>query len=488
MGVPLLTGSVIFALYLLTHSLPAQTGGMYLLMGEKIASNNFLWEMKLPITETGTPFPYPPLGFYLIAVLLETGLSGLTIAKILPGLLMIAYLPLAYLIGVELFEDRRRASFAAALVSVSPQIVDHHIAAGGMVRSLGFLFALGAIFSALRLYGTRRYRWLTAAGLLFGLSVLTHPMKGLFAGLSIAALWLARDRTRTGFRWGILMFVIGCVVASPWIVSAVQQFGVDVFLHSGGSRSWAYPPGSIELLLMANRSGFTSLLIALTIVGALYRVLQRKPVLPVWLGAVMLGAGVSQHTFFVGAFIATAFLWDAVLPSLRDPELGAVPAVVFAFALVVHGVVVGGAYVAGVGSSLHQDLTQADTAAMEWVENETRPNASFVVAGPSFEWFPYLSNRTILLSPWGSEWSDQYGKHSALQDKLSSCWNASCVNETIDRLNASPEYVYVQRSSPSRRALARNLAAHYERAYRNEGVSIFRVETSVPRRQQRVRP
>lgn len=58
------------------HSLPLGCAGMFTQMAEQIAGANFVLPAEIPYYGPGgIPFVYPPLGHYLFALYLKTGLS-----------------------------------------------------------------------------------------------------------------------------------------------------------------------------------------------------------------------------------------------------------------------------------------------------------------------------------------------------------------------------------------------------------------------------
>jgi len=96
----LAVGIVVYAAYVLTHPFPALGGGLFLAMAEAVAENGYALPARVPgYTPGGIPFAYPPLGFYLLAPLLDTGVSPLALARVLPGVFRIVALMPTYALG-----------------------------------------------------------------------------------------------------------------------------------------------------------------------------------------------------------------------------------------------------------------------------------------------------------------------------------------------------------------------------------------------------
>jgi len=66
----LVAATLIYVGYLLTHPYPAFGAGLFLQIATEIARHNYHLPATIPYyTASGIPFAYPPLGFYLVAVL-----------------------------------------------------------------------------------------------------------------------------------------------------------------------------------------------------------------------------------------------------------------------------------------------------------------------------------------------------------------------------------------------------------------------------------
>jgi hypothetical protein len=151
----------------------------------------------------------------------------------------------------------------------------------------------------------------------------------------------------------------------------------------------------------------------------------------------------------------------------------------------------GGYYAAGTpvhgGTSQPSFIDGEDTAAMAWVDEEVPADADFVVVGDAAEWFPYLSDRTILVGPWGVEWNSPaaYRHHLRTYRRLSHCHAEACLSKQLRRADVRPDYVYVPKGDYTvrgitthqrprmRRSLVRS--DRYRLVYENQGVMIFRM-------------
>ena len=92
----LLPGLVAVAGYLATNRYPAYGGGLYVQIATEIAANGYVPPSSVSGYVLGVPFAYPPLQFYVLAVLLDLGLDPLAVTRFLPSLAVVAGLVPAY--------------------------------------------------------------------------------------------------------------------------------------------------------------------------------------------------------------------------------------------------------------------------------------------------------------------------------------------------------------------------------------------------------
>ncbi|MEA5386240.1 hypothetical protein VB779_03390 [Haloarculaceae archaeon H-GB11] len=80
-----LPGFVAVTAYLVTNPYPAYGAGLYAQIAGEILGNGYVPPTEIPgYTTDGVPFAYPPLQFYLFAVLLDIGVTPVTVARFLP--------------------------------------------------------------------------------------------------------------------------------------------------------------------------------------------------------------------------------------------------------------------------------------------------------------------------------------------------------------------------------------------------------------------
>src|SRR6188508_3547439 len=159
-------------------------GGLFWVMANDLRGNGFVPPEFTSFNAGDIPWVYPPLGIYLVALL---G-GGLDLFRYLPTLWAIATLPAVWLLARELIGDRG-ALVALVAYGSSASAYSGLIAGGGVTRGPGLLLAVLTMWAVVR--GNA-----VGAGVLGGLTLLTHPIAAFYAALSSVALWATRGAQR----------------------------------------------------------------------------------------------------------------------------------------------------------------------------------------------------------------------------------------------------------------------------------------------------
>lgn len=492
----LAVGVAVYLVYLATNDYPAYGAGLYALAAERLIANGYHLVETIPhYSAEPIPFAYPPLGFYLFAVVLDaTGAGPIAVSRYLPGPFVVAALVPAYVLARDLLGARPLGAAATLLIAVYPQVLEWHISAGGVVRAPAFLLSVAGLAVGVRLFSTDGSRRLLAAAVvLFGLTVLVHPTYTLFFGFGYLVLWAGLDRTVDGLGRGVIVAAGGVALAAPWWLTVASFHGFEVFTAAAGSHGGV---GSGAAHLLAEGPSTQSLV---PIAGGLVLLAFGHALLPAWLAVLELALVQSRFSYAVGWIVVVAAAEELVGARVRA-GIAAVPprratAVVIAVAVVSASIGVG--YLAYDFSAGDDDSTPAfvdddDVAAMTWAERETAPGATFVVLGDAAEWFPAVTHRTILVGPWGAEWQSPatYERQLAAYVNASTCEAPDCLAAWLATVDADPTYLYVPREQYTVRGdrttnatlLAERLRSTegYTVAYENEGVVIFRRGPDAP--------
>lgn len=498
--------------YLLTHPFPAIDGGLFLRMAEEIVAHGGTIPSHVRgHTAGGIPFAYPPLGLFIIGILTELSLDGITVLRVGAPIVVLGVVGAIYHLTLVAFADYRIAAVAGIVTGTTVPLNAFLIAGGGFVRGLGYLFMLVALVGAYRRFagdGGRRSFGLATAG--WTLAVLTHPVHAAAAGIGIFGAWLVWDRSMRGFVVGAGIAAAGLALASPWWVTVALQHGVDVFVTGAGSHGSLNTPADVLASVVTLWRFLPNLgwpVVLMLLIGVLLvlsvgaRLVARGDWrCPVWLvlpvialvpphrrlallvvaplGAVGV-VGIADH---VGDFASSP-------PGILDRRLvtlGVLAAILVPF-VAANLIAVGGH---APGDTLPTYVDAADREAMDWLEAETPRDAGIAVIGGANEWVPHGSNRTSVVTQYGTEWvgRDAWDRHRTTQARLADCESASCVQAVLSEAGFadSVDYLWVPRGefvSNRRRsmippALHESLRAseRFGLAFENTGAAVYRYE------------
>ena len=520
LGTALLVGGLVYVAYLSFYPWPAQGAGFYLAIAEQINQHGYALPRRIPYyTAGGVPYAYPPLMFYVLAVALDLGADPFALARVLPGLVTVAALVPFYYLARAVLRSPVQAGVATLLLAVTPSGLQWHVASGGVVRAPAFLFALGTCHAGWRLFADGDRRWLVPAIGLFAATVLTHPVYAMFVGVSYLVFYAAVDRSPRGLAFGLTVAAGGALLSAPWWLTITARHGLEIFsaaagTHEGIGGGISRLVGSFLLPLLTLDGDLP--LYFLTFGGCVVLLTRRRYVLPIWILAVGYALRQPRFLFVPGAMAGAVLLVDVLAPWIHQ-SLDAVgerealprvaPATVGRMALAALAIttlltagwvtvspVTGPELVPPADDQRYAATplppmyaVEDDVAAMAWIETNTPPDARFVVLGDAAEWFPYVTHRTMVLSPWGAEWEgpDAFRRHRDQYDTMAACRTATCVTNGLREENLDPDYLYLQtghytvrrmphyRGPETKRSFVES--NRYEVVFENDGGFVVRV-------------
>ena len=119
---------------------PINDGGMFYTMVQDLRSNQYIPPLYTTYNNLNIPFVYPPLGFYLGAVvsdLLNLG-TPLVVIQWLPAILNALCIPVFYLLAKEVMGDKLQSAISTLVFSLIPHMTAWFSMGGGLTRALGF--------------------------------------------------------------------------------------------------------------------------------------------------------------------------------------------------------------------------------------------------------------------------------------------------------------------------------------------------------------
>lgn len=487
------------------HGFSLNDGGMFLAMVEDVKAANYALPEFTSYNGGDIPFAYPPLPFYAAAALgYVFGVSTTDSLMYIPLLFSILTVPAFWLLARSMLSKPLYASLATLLFVSMPRSFNWEVVGGGLTRSPGFFFATLALWQAFELFRGGKRSHLLPAAVLSALSVLCHMEMGWFVAFSALffALW-HRRQPQTLPNAALLAGGVALLTA-PWYASVLLRHGLDPLisaLQAGGhSPVVLFAP----LMLRFSDDVLFPLALALSLLGLLATVRDRRYLLPLWLLVIFVldprkAATVSTLPL---AMLATIGLMEVVWPLVRREADQAAPRWAFAaagFFLVIYAPVAALLSANGSDSPLHA-LPAAQREAMAWVETNTPTSASFLVMpsanrwandSPS-EWFPALAVRESVATVQGAEWlgGTEYERRQEGFRELAACAgsNAACLEDWLAATGEGPSHVYVPKGESAAgstffnrqaldccRVLLDSLREEpgYRLVFENEGAAIF---------------
>lgn len=446
---------------------PLNDGGLFAVMAGELRDNGFWLPTTVSYNSADIPFAYPPLGFVLTGLVsLAPGLSLLDAMVIVPVGASILTVWAFHRFALRVV-DERTALVATLLFALMPRTFHWQIMGGGITRSPGMLLAIVSLsFSHDALVSGRRDRRVAAA-VLIGLTVMTHPQMGLFAGWAalLFALVAAGDDRRRRLTDLVVIGLGALAVCIPWLVALVVNGNLEAFVAAGGSSQWGIGAVARVLVRSPTNSALMDPVPILAIIGLLACLRERRDLLVWWMAVIVVtDPRVSQTMVqlplaLFAAIAVTEVIGPRLAPSKdsqRDVRRGALTTLAV-YALVIG--MFGGIVTPSVVRAPTQTLREGEREAMAWVAANVDGDARFAVlsdTGVSWaedavvEWFPALTGRVALNTPQGAEWlpGGAFGEALERHRDLRMCVgrDLACLEQWAVDHDRAPTHLYLASS------------------------------------------
>lgn len=445
---------------------PINDGGMFLSMIRDLRVSGFLLPATASYNLSDIPYAYPPFGFYVAALISSAfPVSDVELLRWIPAFAAAAIVPVFYWFCLQFFGRTSRSFPAVVLVSFLPGSFDWLVMGGGLSRSFGILFLLAAAGRALKLFRDEDARSLRLTILFCALAVLSHPEAGLQAAGICFLIWFLYGRNRVGIVNAVRVSLGTALLTAPW-------WSAVLFHHGFAPFASAMRTGIHETFLPSLFHSFFSLqgglplLPILSLLGLFVTLRRRKYLLFGWAFLPFVldprnAPAVAQYAYVLLSSEGLYFLWEefnrAYSRSAKDASaLSSAPAI-------------GGILFAVLGTYLFWStfasarglggvsLKESDRGTMEWVRENTPPQARFLLLtndgriSPMIdayqEWFPALAERRSQNTLQGMEWllGGEFYEHSLRLTELQACGDAACVWEWMFDNGVEAEYLLVRR-------------------------------------------
>jgi len=412
------------------------SGGLFYAFSVAIRSNGFRLPAHIPYyTYGGLPFVYPPLAFYVIALLEQLLDVGPTVILYVNALLSFASVViLARALRHSELTGWPRLTALAAFATL-PQGLTEYLSGEGLAETAGttcFVLFLWAFWRFGAEPGWQRALWLGGA---VALCVLASPGTALAIPvamcIAVPFIWQAYSRQ---IGWPRLLLYLAAaagfslVVAGPYLAHLFGTYGVERLTAALGGQQHSHgasPVLGVAHTLVPRQWGLPAWNV-LALAGAAYALIKKQPVWPAWLlltslipreglwlscvpVSVLAGYGVCYADAFARAILSEGPSWlrsnaVAALSRLAAGCLAAYAALVVPFtALFGTGTMPDVSYV-----------TPGEADYLTSLRESVDPDALLLIVGDENEWAPLLSLRTVLNVEYGTEWEP--AKREAIQE------------------------------------------------------------------------
>lgn len=518
--------AVIRAILVLSRDFPLNDGALFYLMTQELVDQGFRLPATTAYNAASIPFAYSPLGFYVAGALqVVTGANLMDLFRFLPLVFTALCVPAFYLLARDLIPSRSTVVAALVAFAVMPRSFLWLIMGGGLTRSLGFLFAILALWQVHRAYTRQAWRNVAGATAFASLTVLSHLGTAPFVAFSAALFFLFFGRHRFGVVASVAIALGTALLTAPWWVGVASVHGFAPFLAAGatggtvfGSHTRSEALGKLAFFGLGTAEPLFPIIGALAIIGAFMAFTRRGIFLPVWwLATILLDtrAGATYASIPVALLAAIAIVevllpvvavgapsvrstvplsdaegWAAVRSAPRRRQLVVAAVVVVLLGYGVASALVRRPDLNAEGRYL-TSLTRYDRDAMAWVAQGTPRSSRFLImvggaaggwwADRVAEWFPVLGQRASVATVQGTEWlpNDTFEKRERQYNQLQGCaiWSATCIERWSREHGLAYSHVYLPKTLAYPCCLPLEAALRNDPAYRlvfdGPGAAIF---------------
>lgn len=497
----LILGGFIRLAPVLSASFPIKDGGLFSVFIDEILNNHFSLPNSIAYNGLTIPFAYPPLSFYLTAILsLVLNISSIELIKLLPALFSILTIPAFYWLASTFLESDRQVCFAVLSFALLPTAVDFMIVGGGLPRSLGYLFAMLALQQTWLLFThSDQQRHLGWSILWTSVTFLTHPVVAKFLIYSLVVIFLFKGRSRRGL-FQLAGIGFGAVLlTSPWWLTVISRHGISPFFNAMQAAPQSWTSYLAAFLFMQTNEPYLHIQGLLALIGIFFCLNKRIFWLPSWLALVFF---LEPRLVASYAILPTALLvgvgLDLLVKSLsthKDVNHETLESIsdtpgsgnsLIQASKIMLGFFLVYAIVSAFISAPRQFLSVDNREAMMWIKNNLPANSQFLVIsginGPGedyiSEWFPVLTGSTSLATPQGMEWISgrDFSRLWQNHDQLQTCGGREvvCLEEWAEENQEQLQFVYLNKSLDGTEFIENSLdESGFDKVFENDEVTVF---------------
>lgn len=486
---------------------PVTDGGLFYEMTKALQAGHYVLPTFVQYNGIDIPFAYPPLGFYVTALISDLFQMPLIEAfRWVPAVGSVSFTVAFYFMASAILKSQLKGVLATVFFALLPRSISWYVMGGGITRSPGIFFLILTLFAAYKLFTTPSRKYLLLTILFASGVVLSHPEAALHAVFLCLVLWLFYGRSKEGIKNAVLTALVVLLLTAPFFAVVISHHGLDPYLNA--SQTGFHSPLAWLAILTGSFADekFVTLISALALLGLVLAFLKRDFTLIafLFLPAIVDPRSAASISILAWAMLAAVAFADVIFPGLyrithREQEELDIESNWHVYFMKSTGVKVGLTaliFYAFFGAVLSNQvypqvsLTQSDRDAMAWIADSIPAGSRFVIvtgetepfSDAVSEWFPSLAKSISLATVQGYEWlpGGQFEKRMGSYSSLQTCMNASagCVEEWVQSQGETFDYILVSRDdlvengSPLVSSLSTTVG--YEIVYQQGDVLIFK--------------
>jgi hypothetical protein len=437
----MLIGAILMLSLVLREDFPRNDGGMFYVMVKDLIANNYRLPENTSYNNAHIPYVYPPLSFYLAALLSDIfSFSLIEIERWLPFFFSLSSILALGLLARAILKSNIQAALSMLAFALLPPTFDRLIMGGGLARAPGLFFCLVSLYWINRLFQTKSGKFIIPAIVFSAFVVLTHPVYAWFSFFSAALLLAFSKPGRRDILHSILVLIGVILLSAPWWIDILVLHGSSNIIGAYSSR----PTLSLALSVVQLFSfEFTSerlldILGVMAVIGLVRKTIDRDFFFLSWLVIIFLLERTSPLplvaiplSMLVGVGVDNLIFHNALKTSTYVRR---VLFITFCF-FVSYSILA--SYMQLTSNYLNKETRDA----MRWISANIPAQSRFIVItnnnwwdDPNSEWFPALAERISVNTVQGSEWTPNQGfsKRIAAYNLLRQCSlsdNVNCLDE-----------------------------------------------------------
>ncbi len=471
-------GAIGFRLYLLlANEFPVNDGALFLEFVRATAATFPNLPSHAQYNGILLPLAYPPLSFWLGALLAQVGFEPLQVVRTVPIVMNIGYVLLFALLLLKSGRSRLFTGLALLFFAANLRSFEWLLMGGGLTRGLGSLFLMLTLL-AVKIPDQGRAAAIAPgraalAGIAVAGAILAHLEWGILAAGSVV---LSRALGSRSFK----DFVTSCAIAGttalalvlPWLLFVVGAHGLQPFLAAGSTSGWS--PG-----LIWRPVGIASMAVAsnpFTLLGGIVLVVRRQWF---WVGFILLCVFLTpRHAPTPSMLPITVFgaqglisAYELALRFVRSRKLLAGSAAAVVVLLLAFNLYRTQLHAPRTFRVLPEEMRQA----MDWVA-ANHPGRSFAIINDrawqndsTAEWFPALASARSVTTVQGREWNGEFVRWEKMSLSLKSSASCAELHSNLRNFGAF-DFIWAE-TMPQCFASPR-----YRPVFRNEAVTIYKLQ------------